>query len=164
MAIPRYLRIALWVVAIGIVLACIVGGSAALIVWRQTTITTSEATDATTQFERIKAQFPQRTPLVEIVDPGPVMMDVRIHRVPESASRQAVKFFHVLVFDARTKRLIRSRAPVWWMTFSAENLLANVGVRVGDLALTVADVERFGPGVVLDFTPPPGGRVLVWVE
>jgi flagellar motor switch/type III secretory pathway protein FliN len=50
------------------------------------------------------------------------------------------------------------------MTFSVENLLANVGVRLGGLSLTVADVERYGPGVVLDFTPPPGGRVLVWVE
>jgi hypothetical protein len=70
----------------------------------------------------------------------------------------------VLAFDGRTGKLVRSRAPVWWMNFSAESLLARVGAPLGAVALTVADVERYGPGVVLDFSPPAGGRVLVWVE
>lgn len=50
------------------------------------------------------------------------------------------------------------------MNFSADDLLARFGVPVGGLSLTVADVERYGPGVMLDFTPPAGGRVLVWVQ
>jgi hypothetical protein len=163
-AMHRYIRIGLWVVAIGAALALVVGGGAAIVVWRQTTVTTSQAAEAEQAFERARAQFPARLPLIQIVDPGPIMMDVRIHRAPESAPRQALQDFHVLAWDSRSARLVRSRAPVWWMHFSAENLLAQLGVPMGGLALTVADVERYGPGIVLDFTPPGGGRVLVWVQ
>ena len=160
----RPLRIALWVIGVGVALALVIGGGAAVVVWRHTTVTQAPAQEADKAFDRVRAQFPQRPPLVEIVDPGPIMTDIRVHRPPESAPRQAVQFFQVLVFDGRTNKLVRSRAPVWWMRFSAENLLAQLGVHLGGLALTVADVERHGPGVVLDFAPPGGGRVLVWVE
>jgi len=160
----RSLRIALWIIGIGLALALIIGGGAAMVVWRQTTITQTQASDANKEFERVRAQFGARPPLVEIRDPGPIMMDVRVHRPAESAPRQSVQFFNVLVFDGRTKKLVRSRAPVWWMNFSAESLLARLGVPLGNLALTVADVERYGPGVVLDFVPPAGGRVLAWVQ
>jgi hypothetical protein len=164
MALRRSVRIVLWVVAVGVALSLIIGGGAAVIVWRQTTVTSVQARDADREFERARAQFPARQPLIEIVDPGPIMVDVRVHRAAESAPRQPVQFFHVLVWDGRAQKLVRSRAPVWWMNFSAESLLARFGVPLGDLSLTIADVERYGPGVVVDFTRPVGGRVLVWVQ
>jgi hypothetical protein len=37
-------------------------------------------------------------------------------------------------------------------------------VPLGDLSLTVADVERYGPGIIVDFQPPGGGHMLVWTE
>jgi hypothetical protein len=164
MTLRRSFRIALWIIGVGLALARIVGGGAAVMVWRQTTITQAQAPDANREFESVRAPFVARPPLVEIVDPGPIMVDVRVHRAAESAPRQAVQFFNVIAFDGHTKKLVRTRAPVWWMNFSAESLLARFGVPLGNLALTVADVERYGPGVVLDFSPPGGGRVLVWVQ
>jgi hypothetical protein len=163
-AIRRYLKVALWIVAIGAALALVIGGAAAIVVVRHTTITVSQGQEADNAFETARARFPVRLPLVQIVDPGPIMMDVRLNKAPGSAPRQHLQDFHVLAWDSRSGKLVRSRAPVWWMNFSAENVLANLGVPMGGLTLTVADVERYGPGIIVDFAPPGGGRVLVWVQ
>ncbi len=164
MNLRRPVRIVLWIAAVGFAASLVIGGGAALVIWRHTTVTPAEADEATREFERVRAQFPARPPLVEIVDPGPIMTDIRVHQPAESSPRQKVQFFNVLARDARANTLVRSRAPVWWMNVSAESLLERFGVRLGNLSLTVADVERYGPGVVLDFTPPGGGRLLVWVQ
>ena len=159
----RYIRYAVWISAAGLLLAVVIGSIAAIAVWRQTTITAAPAREAEIAFEQIRTRFPARLPLVQIVDPGPIMMDIRVHRPPESAARHALQYFHVLAWDG-TGRLVQSRVPFWWMHLSGDSLMARLGVPLGAVSLTADDVQRYGPGVVVDFPPPGGGRVLVWVQ
>ena len=160
----RWIRIGLWIAAIGILLSVLVGGGFAVTVWRHTTITTVERPAADKEFEQLHARFPLRKPLVEIIDPGPIMTDIRIHRAPPNAPRQAVKHFQVLMYDGKNKRLVRTSAPIWWMRLSGEGLAKRIGLPVGDLTITEEDVERYGPGIIADFSPPGGGRILVWTQ
>jgi len=162
--VRRWIRIGLWIAAIGIVFAVLIGGGFAVTVWRHTTITTVERAEAAKEFDQLHARFPLRKPLIEIVDPGPIMTDIRIHRAPASAPRQPVKHFQVLMYDGRNKRLVRSSAPIWWMRLSGEGLAKRIGLPVGDLTITEEDVERYGPGIIADFSPPGGGRILVWTQ
>lgn len=158
----RPVRIALWTVAAVVALMVFVGAGAAIMVLRHTTVSSPSAEQAGQAFEQVRSRFPARPPLVEVGDPR--RMHVRVNRPPETAPRHAVQAFHVLAWDGRDGKLVQSRAPVWWMRFSLENLAAELGIPMGPWALTVADVERYGPGIVMDYAPPGGGRVLAWVE
>lgn len=158
----RSIKIALWVVAAGVVLAGVLAAVAGLIVWRNTTVTRSAEPEAMQELQRVRDRFPGRRPLVEIEDP--LVLEVSVNRPPASAARQRVEAFHVLAWTGRDQKLVRTSAPVWMMRFSLENMAAQIGLPAGPLNLTVEDVERYGPGIVLDFSPPGGGRVLVWVE
>ena len=164
MAVPRWVRITLWVAAIGFIVCLALGGGIAVMIYRQTTFSSSERADADREFERVKALFPPRPPLVEVREPGPIMADVQIHRAPASAPLQAIQEFQVLAYDSRKKRLVRSHVPTWLMRFSSGNIAAHLGLPVGDFTVTLEDVERYGRGIIIDFSPPGGGRVLVWTE
>jgi hypothetical protein len=159
-----WLKAILWIVIAGLAVAIAIGTGVSIVMWRHTSITKPAAADAEASFTAVRERFKGRQPLVEVKEPGPVMVDVRVNRPPATAPRQPVKHFQVIVWDSRGGTFIRSSAPVWWMNFSGNNLLARLGVPLGDFTLTVADVERYGPGIVIDFMPPGGGHMLVWVE
>ncbi len=160
----RAIRIALWTVVIGAVVAFAVGASVGLVMWRHTALTKPAAAEAQAAFTSLRDRYKGRAPLVEIKSMGPLMIDARINRLPASAPRQPVRHFHVIVWDSRGGSFVRSSVPVWWMHFSGNNLLSQLGVPLGNLSLTVADVERYGAGIIVDFQPPGGGHMLVWTE
>lgn len=160
----RPLRIALWVIAVAMVVSLAIGAGVGLVVWRHTSITKPEAARAQASFTSIRERYKGRPPLMEIKSAGPPMMDIRINRAPASAPRQQVRHFHVIVWDSRAGQFVKSSVPIWWMHFSGNNLLARLGVPLGDFSLTVEDIERFGPGIIIDFQPPGGGHMLVWTE
>ena len=164
MAVPRWVRISLWVLAICIGLSMLFGGGVAIMIYRQTTFTKSESADADREFERVKAQFPARPPLVEVLKPSAVMPEFRINRAPETSPRQSIQELQVLVYDVRKKELVRTRAPAWLLRFSSGNIAAHLGLPVQNFTITLEDVERYGRGIIIDYSPPAGGRVLVWSE
>ena len=120
---------------------------------------TPEAT-AVNEIEIIRTRFGSRQPLIEIVDAR--KGDVRINRLVGSGAR--VTTFHVVNWNADDGELLRTEAPLWLMRFSSINFLSQLGLTPGSLRLTVQDVERYGPGIVVDYAQPGKARVLVWVD
>jgi hypothetical protein len=163
-SVRRILRIGLWTAALGLLMALAVGAAFGGVLWRHTQVSTPAKAEAAAEFARVHERFKGREPLIVVRDPGPIMIDVRVNRPPASAPRRQVSHFHVIAWDSRGGTFVRSSAPVWWMRLKGTDVLNWLGVPLGDLNLTVADVERFGPGIITDFTPPGGGRMLVWVE
>lgn len=89
---------------------------------------------------------------------------IRVNRPPVSAERRHVEAFYVLAWTGADQKLVRTSAPIWLMRLSLQNMASTLGLGGGPWNLTVADVERYGPGLILDFNQPGGGRVLVWVQ
>jgi hypothetical protein len=54
--------------------------------------------------------------------------------------------------------------PVWLMRFSSVNILSQLGLAPSRYRLTVQDLQRYGPGIALDYRQPNGHHVLMWVE
>ena len=160
----RAVRTVLWLVAAGVIAMVAIAGSVSVVVWRHTSVTKPAAADADTAFSSIRERYKGRAPLIQIKNPTSPMMDVRINRLPSNAPQQNVRHFHVIVWDSRKGTFVRSSVPVWWMTFNANNVLTNLGVPLGGYNLSVQDVQRYGPGIIIDFQPPGGGHMLVWVE
>jgi hypothetical protein len=122
---------------------------------------TSAEADADKEFEAIKARFGTRLPLIEIGNP--VSTDIRINR-PTDASTASVDTLHILNWKAENRELMRTAAPVWLLRFSSLNIASRLGLAPERFRLTVGDIQRYGPGIIVDYGKPGEFRVLVWVE
>jgi hypothetical protein len=124
---------------------------------------TARATEADTlkQFEAIRARFPERQPLVEIINPQ--AGDIRINRLTHPEGRQAT-VLHVLSWKAEEGQRLETDLPLWLMRFSSVNVLSKLGVMPSKYRLVVRDIEQYGPGIVADYRRPGESLVLIWVE
>jgi hypothetical protein len=120
----------------------------------------SEA-EAVQAIDAVKSRFGSRPPLVEIIDPR--RADVRINR-PVEASATPVDTIHIINWKSDTGELIRTEIPLWLMRFSTMNIASQLGIAPARFRLTVIDVERYGPGIVIDYGSQGASRVLVWVD
>lgn len=136
-------------------------GTGAYFVFRSMETQAGGEAEAVRAIDAVKARFGSRPPLVEIADPQ--RADIRINRAAD-ASPARVDTVHVINWKRDTGELTRFEAPLWLMRFSSVNVLSQLGVAPARFRLTVGDIERYGPGIVVDYGSPGASRVLVWVD
>lgn len=136
-------------------------GTSAYFVMRHMDERTGTETDASQAIDAVRARFGQRPPLIEIGDPR--SGDIRIQR-PAEASATPVDTVHVLNWKREANELTSADLPLWLMRFSTVNLASRLGIAPAKFRLTVADIERYGPGVVADYASPGAFRVFIWVD
>lgn len=153
----------------------LVGGSI-LMVRRHIHTEFAEKQTADQEFARQRARFAGQQPLIELrktVDEDQKMV---FHRPPESAARRTdLQTIRVLVYDSHEGRLIHIDVPLWIMRLMPTSNRGTRGRQMtlkgngldfdfnnGDL--TLEDVERHGPGLVVDGIDSRGAQVLVWAE
>jgi hypothetical protein len=111
-----------------------------------------------------RARFPGATPLIEIASDGQPVL----HR-SQGSERRPVAAMHILSYDSDGGRVTRLDLPGWFVRVVSGGghiRLANLGFSDdGDemQRLTLEDLERHGPGLVLD-VDRHGSHVLVWTE
>ncbi len=116
---------------------------------------------ATKEFEAIRLRFGDRPHLIEVIDAS--KRDFRIRRLAEPDSR-GISTLHVITWTQEDGDVFRTEVPVWLMRFSMVNVLSRLGVAPERFRLTVQDLERYGPGIVVDYRQPGRNRVLLCVE
>jgi hypothetical protein len=139
----------------------ILAGTTAFYAFRALDTRTATETESAGEFQAIRTKFGARPPLVEIVTPG--RADLKINRSTEVDVRP-VTTLHVVTWEADGNRLLKTEVPIWLMRFSSINVLSQLGVTPDRFKLTVQDIERYGPGVVIDHNQPGKSRVLIWVD
>ena len=128
-------------------------------------IDTREVTPASAaaEFDKIKAEFAGQKPLIELDRRGNVR---KAHTDrPAPANAQPPDYLHVLAFDPSDGRMVRFNLPFWLLRMKAGNATIDLNgnrMDLEDLRLTVEDLERFGPTLIVDHQAPDGDRVLVW--
>jgi hypothetical protein len=156
-----WVKATLGVVGVVAVLFGILAGTSAYYVMRNLDTRSASEAEAAGEFEAIKTRFGTRPPLIEIGDPQKA--EVKINR-PAEPSRTPVSTVHVLTWEAEERQVFRTAVPVWLMRFSSANVLSQLGLAPERFRLTAQDLERYGPGVVVDFSRPGENRVLVWLD
>jgi len=153
------------VIIIGILAVAIVGGTA-FFIYRHIDARITPIESAEQQFTAARARFKGQTPLIEMRAEQPV-----VHR-PAPGPRHDLKTLHALAYDARAQKLVHIRVPVWLLRF----MPTDNSIHLSDLddfdvdfdsrrtRLTLEDLERHGPGLVLDLTKHRYNQVLVWTE
>jgi hypothetical protein len=122
------------------------------------------AAEAMREFEEVRERFAGQEPLLTLDEAG---RPEPMRREPP-AQPAPIETVSVLAWDEREARLVRMNLPFWLVRLGNRG---KINFRSGDLPfsseqldLEVADLERFGPGLVLDFTGRRGERVLVWTQ
>lgn len=148
-------------VAIIVVVVVALGGTGAYFVLSHLERKSIGEAGSLREIDAVRARFGSRPPLVEIVEPR--RGDIRINRLQGPASPR-VTTLHIINWKAEPDELVRTEAPLWLMRFSSVNLLSQLGLAPARFSLTVNDIERYGPGIVVDYSAPGVFRVLLWVD
>jgi hypothetical protein len=121
------------------------------------------ATEAQTlaDFDAVHARFGARPPLIEVIDPR--AGDIRVNRL-ESGGGTPIDTFHVLSWKVENHELLKTQAPVWLLRFNSVTMLSAAGLVPGKFRVTLDDIRRYGPGILVDYGPPGSNRVLIWVD
>ena len=150
------------VLIIGLLAVAMVGGTA-FFIYRHVNAQFTAMDTAEQQFTSQRAKFGSQQPLIEMtLGDAPVM-----HREPEKPRRE-LQSLHALVYDSRTGKLTHVDIPGWLL-----RLMSGGGrIRIANLEMfdddrdrvTLEDLERHGPGLVLDLHRGRASQVLVWTE
>jgi len=161
-------KVKTWVwVVIGVVVLCIlslVGMAAAGLWFAKTHIDVRSVSPATavTDFEKIRKQFTNQKPLIEL--------DERGHFVHANTDRPSTdhrpQSLNIMAFDPDEGRVVKMDIPFWLLRLKMRGQRVDIGhdFDLSDLKLTVEDLERFGPTLIVDHKGRAGERVLVWSQ
>jgi len=120
----------------------------------------------TEQFEEQRAKFAGQQPLIEMREHDRPVLHRRT-----AVSAAPLQQIHVLAFDPRAGKVVHVNIPFWLLRMAPGKRVNLGGNGQGfdfdteRTNLTVDDLERAGPGLLLDGKDPrSGSRVLVWTD
>src|SRR5207249_1993803 len=123
--------------------------------------------NADRQFAAARARFAGQQPLIEMrrgVEPV-------LHRETIPREMPAVKLdtMRVLAYDTHANKLVNVSIPMWLLRMAPSNkfsFMKDNGIDFDSdrVHISLDDIERRGPGLVLDQADRRGSQVLVWTE
>ncbi len=158
MAKPRttIARLLAWVALAGVVGVAIFG----LLAWRSVAVEHADPDQALGRFTAIRERFAGTEPLLHVDAAGHVT-----RRPPPANEIAPPSRLHVLAY--RRPELVRADVPFWFLRAKGPALqysLRGTGLDLKRLGVTAADLQRYGPCLVLDEARANGERLLVWTE
>ena len=126
------------------------------------TVSTQTAAD---EFETIRKQFAGQKALIELDERGDFLRSNTDRPAPANARRP--EKLYVLAFDPDDGGLVRMSIPFWLLRMKSHGATIDFSgnsMDLEDLKLTIEDLERFGPSLILDQKNEGGDRVLVWSQ
>ena len=160
-------RKALWIVlgVVAFILLCIVAFAAFGFYFVAYNLKMEKATlvEASRSFDEVRARF-KEAPIISIDD----RRRVTLTRQPPAQQADAKpSTMHVMAYDTDESRIVRISVPFWMLHFAREKIRLGTGgndIQFEDLHLTAAELERYGPALLVDHKARDGQRVLVWTQ
>lgn len=162
-------KVKAWVwIVIGIVVCGILGviAMAAAGLWfvkSHVDIRTTTTASATADFQTVRQRFTTQRPLIELDEHGSFLRA----NTDRPAGTERPQTLNIMAFDSKDEKVIRLELPFWLLRLKGGGSRFDIGRSNVDLArmrLTVEDLERYGPILILDQRDTDGSRVLVWSQ
>jgi hypothetical protein len=158
------------VIVVGVLALTVVGGTA-FFIYRHVNAEFTNDQTAEQEFATARVRFNGQQPLIEIKRGDEPM----VHRdlIPASRGREGRKLetLRVLAYDDSAGKLVRVSIPFWLLRMLPTHNLSflndegiDVDIDSERVRLTVDDLDRRGPGLLLDHKDRRGSQVLVWTE
>ena len=128
-------------------------------------IDTREATPtvAAQDFDQVKSRFTGQRPLIELDERGRFLRANTDRPSPSDAKRP--EQLNIMAFDPDDERIVRMNIPFWLLRLKTGGTTIDFNgnrMDLEDLRLTVEDLERFGPTLIVDHQARR--RVTVWSQ
>ncbi|RPJ70693.1 MAG: hypothetical protein EHM24_14750 [Acidobacteria bacterium] len=162
--IPIVIGIVILVVVVGIGL---IGG----LVWmvtRQVSVQEVSAQTGEQEFEKLRAPFAGQKPFIELPADGDEAGAV-VHRELAKHAPGTVSTIHLRVLVPSDGKLVKLDLPFWMLRLMGSKPVQfrsseHSGFRGITLKVTAEEVERRGPGLIIDHGMKDGERLLIWTE
>ena len=156
----RPVRIFVWGAVLAAVAVIVISATTAFVIFRTITSTQTPSAAAAQAFADIRKLHPDRPPLIEIIDPR--TGNARINRAPD-APRKNVSTIYFMYWDPEDEKLVRGEAPTWITNLRVS--ITGVGNwSFSDFHVTREDIERYSPGIIIDFKTPDGTQAMAWTR
>jgi hypothetical protein len=145
-------------------------GAVASFYWRCHDSRPASAATAEAKFLGLRARFADQQPLLD-------MGERRAHEGGKVAGAIGpLRWFHTVIFDTRGgQRLVHITVPYWFARRSAGNagqfrwlgeltFLDDTEFDPEAIQLSLEQIERHGPGLIVDHRHSSGGQFMAWVE
>jgi len=127
-------------------------------------VTRSNEDAATQQFEDVRRRFPGQQPLIQLVDGRP---QYAADRASEAAPAVPLTSVHVIAYDRDEGNTVTFSLPFWLLRMKSGPIRISAYQQGWDdrgVSFRVEDIEKHGPGIIVDVTEPNEGRVLIWAQ
>lgn len=146
-----------------------IGVVVGITVWFQQNMQVQGSTDrdAQTEFETVRKKFGGREPLLELRSGIPQYTSAAATSRANAGEGAHLDTLQVLVWDPDEERLARISLPFWLLRMKSDPIRIGSyasGLDDGGVDLRAEDIEKYGPGVILDTATADGQRVLVWAQ
>jgi hypothetical protein len=155
------------VIVIGVLALSAVGGTAYFI-YRHVNTQFVPSDNAEQQFQQARARFAGQQPLIELRKGTDEPM---FHRevIPKNMPAEKLDRLRVLAYDTHAGKLVNVSIPMWLLRMAPTDkfsFMKDNGIDFDSdrVHITLDDLERRGPGLLLDQADRRGSQVLVWTE
>ena len=160
-----WLWILLGLVAIGVVGCFTLVGTGVYVVRKNMKVTPATAESAQDEFARVRAQFADQEPLVQITGSEHATPDLeqRLRDAPKAP--EPISAMHVMVWEEKEGRVVRVSLPMWLIRMgNRDSFKVDAGgASIERIRISPQDLERLGPTLLVDHRDRRS-RVLVWTE
>lgn len=161
--VKTWVWVVIGVVALGILGIVAMAAAGLWFVRSHVNVQTTTVAAAASDFDTVRARFSGQKPLIELDDHGEF---VRAN-TDRAAGTVRPESLHMMAFDADDEKVVRMELPFWLLRLKSGGANFSMGggnVDLAKLRLTVEDLERYGPTLILDHKDRKGARVLVWSQ
>lgn len=119
---------------------------------------------ASSEFDAVYAKFPGQKPLIQLVDDKPQLVAERASQAPNT---KPLTTLHVLAFDRGDEEMAKFSLPFWLLRMKSGPIRLSAYQQGWDdrgVSFRVEDIEKAGPGIIVDVTERREGRLLIWAE
>jgi hypothetical protein len=166
--VKTWVWVVLAVVVIGILGVITIAGVSIYFFSRHIDTKAASPASASRDFEQVTNRFAGQKPLIEVDEHGRYLRSNTDRPTPEHT--KPPDQLEVMAFDPDDARIVHISIPFWLLRMKSRGMNGATvdfnGNRMNleDLKLTVEDLERFGPALVVDHKSPTGERVMVWSQ
>jgi hypothetical protein len=160
-----WLSIVVAILAVLVMVGIAVVGGSAYFIYSHVRKAPAEEAQADDRFARARERMANQQPLLEISDRDEVV----VHPAAEAPAGGTVETLRAMIYDPREGRIVDVDIPFWLLRIMPSGRFSfmdrnGIDFDTDRIRVTVEDLEKRGPGLVLDHRDRRGAQVLVWTE
>ena len=148
------------VIALGILGIVVMALAGLFFVRSHFAMQTTTASAVTTEFDSVRARFTGQKPLIELDEHGNFIRA----NAERPAGKERPAALNIMAFDPDEEKIVRMDIPFWLLRLKSSFSVGGGAIDLAKLRITVEDLERFGPTLIVDHKDRDGARVLVWSQ